>query len=54
MNNHDELSYIKIVTRIIEKMSDENSKMKRELAFHRFLLFVIIVAVAIQFWMGAK
>lgn len=45
MNNHDELSYIKITTRIVEEISHENDKMKRELLIHRIALVVILILV---------
>lgn len=43
MNNHDELSYIKIITRIIETMSEEQDKLKREINFQRMLIIVQFV-----------
>lgn len=48
MNNHDELSYIKIITKIIETMTAEQDAMKRELMFHRVVIilqFIILIVV---------
>lgn len=45
MNSHDELSYIKIMTRIIEEMSKENDKVKREVMFHRFIILVQTILI---------
>ncbi len=47
MNNHDELSYIKIMTRIMEEMSAENSKLKREMMLHRIILAMLCIIVVL-------
>ncbi|WOO86931.1 hypothetical protein RZE82_07385 [Mollicutes bacterium LVI A0039] len=54
MNSHDELSYIKIITRIMEEMSKENSKMKRELLVHRILIIMMMLMLIALFWIGAN
>lgn len=43
MKNHDELSYIKISTKLMNKMSDESIKMKREIFVHRIILIILVI-----------
>lgn len=54
MNSHDELSYIKIITRIIEEMSKENDKIRREVIIHRFIILVQTVLIIFLLLMGVK
>lgn len=54
MNSHDELSYIKIITRIIEEMSKENDKIKREMMIHRLIIIFQTVIIIAILMMGAK
>lgn len=54
MNNHDELSYIKITTRVIEEMSKEHDKLKREVVFHRFIIIIQFALIIVLLIMGAK
>ncbi len=48
MNNHDELSYIKIVTRILEEMSRENDKIRRELLINRIVLLAVTICLVLM------
>ncbi len=43
MNNHDELSYLKIIAKINEEMSKENEQLKRELIIHRIAIIILFV-----------
>lgn len=54
MNNHDELSYLKIVTRILEEMSKENDKMKREILLHRIIIILLVIIVCFLAYLGVK
>lgn len=54
MNSHDELSYIKIITRIIEEMSKENDKIKREVVIHRLIIIVQTILIIILLMSGVK
>lgn len=54
MNSHDELSYIKIITRIIEEMSKENDKIKREMYMHRLIIFVQTILIIFLVFMGVR
>lgn len=54
MNNHDELSYIKIITRIIDKMSCENDKIMREIRIHRIIILIQTVLIVLLLLMGVK
>ncbi len=54
MNSHDELSYIKIITRIIEEMSKENDRIKREMIIHRVIILVQAVLIIFILLMGVK
>ncbi len=54
MNSHDELSYIKIITRIIEEMSKENDLIKREMMFHRIIIFVQTILIIFLLLMGVN
>lgn len=54
MNSHDELSYIKIITRIIEEMSKENDRMKREMVIHRVIIMLLSILIIFMLIMGAK
>lgn len=54
MNSHDELSYIKIITRIIEEMSKENDKIRREVVIHRCIILLQTVLIIFLLLMGVK
>lgn len=54
MNNHDELSYIKIITRIIDKMSCENDKIRREIRIHRIIILIQTILMIVLLLMGEK
>ncbi len=54
MNSHDELSYIKIITRIIEEMSKENDLMKREMMIHRIIILVQTILIIFILLMGVN
>ncbi len=54
MNNHDELIYIKIMSRILEKMSEENTKLRRELLIHRIVLILMSISLFIVLILGVK
>ncbi len=51
MNSHDELGYIKIITRIIDEMSKENDKIRREMLMHRIIIileFVLLIFLLLK------
>ncbi len=57
MNSHDELGYIKIMTRILDEMSKENDKIRRELLMHRIIIlleFVLILFLVYKVFKGVN
>ncbi len=57
MNSHDELGYIKIMTRILDEMSKENDKIRRELLMHRMIIlleFVLILFLVYKVFKGVN
>ncbi len=54
MNSHDELGYIKIITRILDEMSKENDKIRREVMMHRIIILLQFVLIIFLLFKGVN